>query len=133
MLATCVLLLALGLIIYYFLLTIEPFANPEKETYGDNLSYDDYIQIERNIMNFFDKKDKGLSLKYYKNVPDNMRWKIHRWSMWDYLPNLDYPYHCRIKTYHGNERCVPISHKDYCSIGNLYKTKLECENKRHAI
>jgi hypothetical protein len=117
----------IALLSYYFIISFEPYKNYKNET---NMTYNDYIDIEKNIMSLFDNKDKSLSLKYYKSVPKNMRWKIHRWSMWDYLPSLDYPYHCRIKTYHGNDKCVPISNKEYCSIDNLYKTKFECLNKK---
>jgi hypothetical protein len=129
MLEFLILFLLIALSIYYFLIQYERFTNYKDK----NMSYKDYIQIEKNIMSLFNKKDRSLSLKYYKTVPKNFRWKIHRWSMWDYLPNLDYPYHCRIKTYLGKDKCVPISNKVYCSVGNLYKTKLECTNKKHAI
>jgi len=129
MLNYLILIILIALFSYYFIISYEHYTN-----YNDkNMSYKDYIQIEKNIMSIFDQKDKSLSLKYYKKVPKNIRWKIHRWSMWDYLPSLEYPYHCRIKSYYGDEKCVPISNKQYCSLGNLYKTKLECNNQKHAI
>jgi len=121
--------IVIALLSYYFIISFETYANYNQ----NNMSYKDYINIEKNIMSLFDKKDKSLSIKYYKSVPKNMRWKVHRWSMWDYLPDLKYPYHCRINTYHGNDKCIPISNKQYCSIGNLYKTKLECLNRKHAV
>ena len=126
------LIILIALCSYYFLINYERFTNYNDKNHK-NMSYKDYIQIEKNIMSIFNNKDKSLALKYYKNVPKNVRWKIHRWSMWDYLPSLDYPYHCRVKSYYGDEKCVPISNKLYCSVGNLYKTKLECTNKKHAI
>jgi len=132
MLENLFLILLIAIFLYYLIISKERFTN-YKDNDNKNMSYKDYIQIERNIMSIFNKKDKSLALKYYKEVPKNLRWKIHRWSMWDYLPNLDYPYHCRINTYLGDDRCIPISNKEYCSIGNLYKTKLECVNKKHDI
>jgi len=59
-------------------------------------------------------------------VTDNLRWRIHRWTLWDYLPDLDTAYYCRAMQRNGSEECVPLTQKQYCSVGNLYKTAGDC-------
>ena len=116
--------------IYYFLIKIETF-------YGDYIpqskrslkkkiyplsTYKDYIKIEKQIRNRH--QDKGSTIPLAE-VSD-LNWKIHRWSMWDYLPDITHKYYCKVRQYNGQEACVPLSDKQYCSIDNLFKKPIDC-------
>jgi hypothetical protein len=132
MLLTICIFIAFSL--YYFLIKIETFYGdyipqsklgykPKDKIKGYPLyTYDDYIKIEKKIRN--KHKEKG------SNVPlaevSDLNWKIHRWSMWDYLPDIKKNYYCKVEQYNGEEVCMPLSNKQYCSIDKLFEKPIDC-------
>jgi len=128
MLLICIISIAFA--VYYFLLTIEqfngnciPHSKPiKKDNKNDVLTYDNYIKLEKKIRN--QNKEKGSSIPLAE-VSD-LNWRIHRWSIWDYLPDINKKYYCKVQQYNGEHTCVPLSNKEYCSVENLYKKPIDC-------
>ena len=130
MLLICIISIAFA--VYYFLLTIEQFngnyiphskrRHIKKDTENNLLTYDNYIELEKKIRN--QNEEKGLSIPIAE-VSD-LNWRIHRWSIWDYLPDINKKYYCKVQQYNGEQTCVPLSNKEYCSVENLYKKPIEC-------
>ena len=90
-------------------------------------SYDDYVKFQqilrdKNIDTPSDPPEKGANV-----VPD-INWRIHRWSLWDYIPDIQNAntYWCRTQQYDGAERCIPLSKKRYCRQGYLYNDASKC-------
>ena len=150
MLIYLILSILISLFLYYLVNRIEPFSmpyvplkkrdltekpiknfdtlitNPQKTYYATLKSYRDYINLQRKIRNAFEVERNNMGIN--PSVASDLRWRIHRWSMWDYLPNLDRPYYCRVPQFNGKETCVPLSNKIYCSVGNLYNNPAKCLN-----
>jgi len=150
MLIYLILSILISLFLYYLVNRIEPFSmpyiplkkrdltekpiknfdslitNPQKTYYSTLQSYRDYINLQRKIRNAFEDKQNNSGIN--PMVSKDLRWRIHRWSMWDYLPNLDNQYYCRFPQFNGKETCVPLSNRLYCSVSNLYKTASQCLN-----
>lgn len=138
----------IAFIFYYLINRIEPFTMPyvpiekrditekpplnlnklitePKKDYNQELKdWKDYLEIQTEIRNAHEVQ--GTSPGINPEVAQNLRWRIHRWSMWDYLPNLDYPYYCKVQQFNGKETCQPLTNKLYCSVDSLYKTPAEC-------
>ena len=143
-----VLSILIGIFMYYLVNQIEPFSmqyvpldkrnltetppinydtlitNPKKEYNTALTDWKQYLKIQTEIRNAFEEKGSDSNIHPY--VASDLRWRIHRWSMWDYLPNLDYPYYCRVQQFNGKETCQPLSNKLYCSVDKLYKSPVEC-------
>ena len=90
-------------------------------------SYDDYVKFQqilrdKNMDTPSDPPEEGAS------VVQDINWRIHRWSLWDYIPDLQNAdaYWCRTQQYDGAERCIPLSKKRYCQQGYLYKDASKC-------
>jgi hypothetical protein len=150
MLIYLILSIFISLFLYYVVNTIEPFSmpyvplkkrdltrkpkinldtritNPQKTYYASLRSFQDYINLQRKIRNAFEVERSNSSVN--ARVASDLRWRIHRWSMWDYLPNLDHPYYCRVTQFNGKETCQPLSNKLYCSVNNLYNSPAKCLN-----
>jgi hypothetical protein len=138
MLLICLITIAFA--IYYFLITIEPFngnyipkskrgyqkkIHSSKSNYNNYYpisTYNDYVELEKKIRN--KHQEKGTDMPFAQ-VSD-LNWRIHRWSMWDYLPNIDKSYYCKVQQYNGEDVCVPLSDKQYCNIGNLFSKPIDC-------
>jgi hypothetical protein len=98
----------------------EPTPNtPSLTTYGDWVNLQKKFRDASEVKGRDDYRQKPL-------VTDNLRWRIHRWTLWDYLPDLDKAYYCRTTQRDGNDECVPLTRKQYCSVGNLYKNAGDC-------
>ena len=98
----------------------EPAPNtPSLTTYGDWVDLQRGFRDSNAVKGQDDYRQKPL-------VTDDLRWRIHRWTLWDYLPDLDKAYYCRATQRDGTDECVPLTNKQYCSVGNLYKTAGEC-------
>ena len=87
--------------------------------------YNDYTELQRTL------RDKNWvkgsdSTEINPEVSDNLRWNIHRWSMWDYIKDWDYPYYCKVLEYNGSEKCVPLTKKRFCTISRLYTDPYKC-------
>jgi hypothetical protein len=98
--------------------------NPKRNYNASLKSYQDYINLQKKIRNAFEVKGSNNNIN--PKVASDLRWRIHRWSMWDYLPNLDYPYYCQVKQFNGKETCQPLSNKLYCSVNKLFDTPAKC-------
>jgi hypothetical protein len=90
-------------------------------------SYDDYVKFQqilrdKNMDTPSDPPEEGAS------VVQDINWRIHRWSLWDYIPDIQNAdtYWCRTQQYDGAERCVPLSKKRYCRQGYLYNDASKC-------
>lgn len=140
--------LSIALCIYYLLIRIEHFEVPyrpeasrdltsKEKPNADNLvtrykkdyvqtlaDYDDYTELQRYLR---DKNEvKGSSVATTPEVQDNLRWNIHRWSLWDFIKDWNYPYFCRVLQYNGSEQCIPLTRKRFCTINRLYKDPYKC-------
>lgn len=90
-------------------------------------SYDDYLKFQQIL------RDKNMDTPSEPpaegaNVVSDINWRIHRWSLWDYIPDLQNAntYWCRSQQYDGAERCVPLSKTQYCRQGYLYNDASKC-------
>lgn len=90
-------------------------------------SYDDYVKFQqilrdKNMDTPSEPPEEGAS------VVQDINWRIHRWSLWDYIPDIQNAdaYWCRSQQYDGGERCIPLSKKRYCRQGYLYKDASKC-------
>ena len=150
MLIYLILSILISFFLYYLVNTIEPFSmpyvpikkrdlttkpkinldtritNPQKTYHASLRSYQDYINLQRKIRNAFEVELAHSNIN--PHAASDLRWRIHRWSMWDFLPKLDHPYFCRVTLFNGKETCQPISNKLYCSVNNLYNSPAKCLN-----
>lgn len=124
--------------IYFFLIQIETFNGNyipqskrgyqekkkyiKKSMYNPLSNYDNYIKLEKKIRN--QHQEQGSSIPQAE-VSD-LNWRIHRWSMWDYLPDINKKYYCKVQQYNGEDVCVPLSDKQYCSIEHLFNKPIDC-------
>lgn len=90
-------------------------------------SYDDYVKFQqilrdKNMDTPSEPSEKGA------NVVTDINWRIHRWSLWDYIPDIQNAntYWCRSEQYDGTEQCIPLSKKRYCRQGYLYNDASKC-------
>jgi len=90
-------------------------------------SYDDYVKFQQIL------RDKNMDTpseppEEGANVVQDINWRIHRWSLWDYIPDIQNAdtYWCRSQQYDGAERCIPLSKKRYCRQGYLYNDASKC-------
>jgi hypothetical protein len=135
MLLSSVIIMAFA--IYYFLIQIEQFNGnyipqskrgyqekniQKKQPHNPILNYDNYIQLGKKIRN--QHQDTGSSMPLAE--VSNLNWRIHRWSMWDYLPDIKKKYYCKVQQYNGEDVCVPLSDKQYCSIDKLFNKPIDC-------
>lgn len=86
--------------------------------YSDYINYQTYLRDTHEV--------KGSNGEINPKVVKDLRWNIHRWSLWDYMGNIDYPYYCRSLQYNGNQKCIPLTKKRYCTIDRLYKDPSKC-------
>jgi hypothetical protein len=90
-------------------------------------SYDDYVKFQQIL------RDKNMDVpsdppEEGANVVKDINWRIHRWSLWDYIPDIQNAntYWCRSQQHDGAERCIPLSKKQYCRQGYLYNDASKC-------
>ena len=138
----------IAFLIYYYLVQIEHFEVPyrtessrdltSKQRINDNKlitrykkdyvqtlnDYDDYTELQRYLRDV--NEVKGSNPYTTPKVTKDLRWNIHRWSMWDYIKDWNYPYYCKVREYNGNEKCIPLTKKRYCTINRLYTDPYKC-------
>ena len=137
MLLSSVIIIAFA--IYFFLIQIEQFNgnyipqskrgyqekkknNIKKSIYNPILNYEKYVKIEKKIRDHHQEEGSSIPLAEVANL----NWRIHRWSMWDYLPKINKKYYCKVQQYNGEDVCVPLSDRQYCSIDNLFNKPIDC-------
>jgi len=84
----------------------------------------DYKRIQTAIME--SNEIEGSSASVNARVAADLRWRIHRWSIWDFLPSLKYPYYCLVNNFNGDQVCQPITNDINCRVGKVYKNPVEC-------
>lgn len=87
--------------------------------YNDYLSYQTYL------------RDKNWTVgsspnEQPSNVKNDINWKIHRWSIWDYIKDWKPKYFCKAQQFNGTTQCVPLNNKGDCSVNNLYTDAYKC-------
>ena len=98
--------------------------NPKLEYNQELINWQEYIKIQTEIRNAHEVK--GTNPGVNPEVAKNLQWRIHRWSIWDYLPSLKNPYYCKVQQYNGKETCQPLTDKLYCSVSNVFKSPMAC-------
>jgi hypothetical protein len=98
--------------------------NPQSEYDQAIINWQNYVKTQKQIRNAHEVK--GINPGVNPKVAENLQWRIHRWSVWDYLPSLKNTYYCKVLQYNGNETCQPLTDKLYCSVNNIFKTPNEC-------
>lgn len=86
----------------------------------------DYKRIQTAIMQ--SNEIEGSSSSVNAEVAADLRWRIHRWSIWDFLPSLKYPYYCLVSNFNGDQVCQPITDNINCRVGKVFKNPAECLN-----
>jgi hypothetical protein len=141
-------LITIATLIMRFINKIEPFTMPYVPTAERNISsepatnlnleitdpkleynqaiinWQNYVKTQKQIRNAHEVK--GINPGVNPEVAKNLQWRIHRWSVWDYLPSLKNPYYCKVRQYNGKETCQPLTDKLYCSVNNVFKNPNEC-------
>lgn len=141
-------LITIATLMMCFIQKIEPFSMPYVPTHERNISsepttnlnleitnppleYDqaivnwqNYVKTQKQIRNAHDVK--GSAAGSNPEIAQDLQWRIHRWSVWDFLPSLKNPYYCKVQQYNGKETCQPLTDKLYCSVSNIFKNPNEC-------
>jgi hypothetical protein len=105
----------------------ELITNPVNEYKTTLKDWKDYKRIQTDIME--SNEIEGSSSTTNAKVAADLRWRIHRWSIWDFLPSLNYPYYCMVRQFNGEEVCQPITDDTSCRVGKVFKNPTECLQK----
>ena len=98
--------------------------NPQFEYHQAIINWQNYLKTQKQIRNAHPVNSTTAGSN--PRVAQDLQWWIHRWSVWDFLPNLKNPYYCKVLQYNGKETCQPLTNKLYCSVNNIFKNPNEC-------
>jgi hypothetical protein len=105
----------------------ELITKPIKEYKTELKDWKDYKRIQTEIME--SNQYEGSSSNTNAKVAADLRWRIHRWSIWDFLPSLKYPYYCMVKQFNGKDVCQPLTDELNCEVGKVFKNPADCLQK----